>query len=644
MDTELVFASWSHPGQRWEQGVHIRTGTDNARPVTPAERSGLFAMHRRVAAQGGVVVVQRTTETSTIFNGLGCPPDFNVLLGVPLIHRTRQLWGELVIAVRTETSVPAAVVELVQVAGTALENAQRLAFARRDQDRLLLLAEATNDALYDWDLDRREFWWGGGILKLLGAEHSSVENTVRWKYDQIHPDDADRVRQSFEAACNERAMTWLCEYRFRRHDGGYIQVEDRGYLLRDVAGTAYRVIGSLHDVTAIKEALQREQEARAAAEAASRAKDEFLAMLGHELRNPLAPIVAGLKLLQLRELPQIEREVEILQRQAQHMIRLVDDLLDISRIAHSKIELKHERLELGEVVTAAVETARSLIESKSHTLRVDVPATGLPLDADRSRIAQVIVNVLTNAAKYTEPGGTIDVTAERDAIMLALRVKDTGIGIHPDMLPRVFEAFAQERQAIDRAQGGLGLGLSIVRSLVVQHGGSVSAASAGPGQGSEFIIRLPAAQASTSELAPATPPAEALATTSRRILIVDDNVDAAELLSILLERYGHATSVVNDARSALDISGMTKPEVAILDIGLPDMDGYELARQMRARPDGKRVKLIALTGYGQSSDRARAREAGFDAHLVKPVQIDALATLLQQLHTTDTESFPGMLH
>jgi PAS domain S-box-containing protein len=371
---------------------------------------------------------------------------------------------------------------------------------------------------------------------------------------------------------------------------------------------------------------------REAAETANRAKDEFLAMLGHELRNPLAPILTALQLLKLRGVDAAERERVIIERQVRHLVSLVDDLLDVSRITRGKIALKHEPVEAADAVARAIETASPLLEQQRHELIVGVPR-GLVVTGDAGRLAQVMANLLTNAAKYTEPGGAITVTGRAEGEDVVLCVRDTGIGIEPEMLPRIFDLFVQERQTLERSRGGLGLGLAIVRNLVVLHGGSVTAHSAGKGQGSEFTIRLRRATA----LAPRAPAdsgraAEAPATArGARVLIVDDNHDAAVLLNEMLSALGYVTRFVHDGPSALTFAQEFQPDFALLDIGLPVMDGYELARRFSEHPPLRRTRLIALTGYGQRQDRQRSTEAGFGAHLVKPVDIEELRAALESV-------------
>jgi signal transduction histidine kinase len=383
--------------------------------------------------------------------------------------------------------------------------------------------------------------------------------------------------------------------------------------------------------------------ARREAEAANRTKDEFLAMLGHELRNPLAPILTALQLMHLRGETTAERERTVIDRQVRHLVRLVDDLLDVSRIARGKIELRRQPVEIAEVVASAIEATSPLLEERRHELNVDVPRAGLAVDGDLTRLRQVVCNLLTNAAKYTEPRGRITIAAARAGGAVELRVTDTGIGLAPEMLPSLFEMFSQGPQAIDRAHGGLGLGLTIVRSLVALHGGTVQAHSDGIGRGSEFVIRLPALEisaATAGDHASASRPAGIAPRSGRRVLVVDDNVDAAHLIAEVLESVGHDTRVAFDGPAALDLLPGFRPDLALLDIGLPLMDGYELARQLVALNGRRRPLLVAVTGYGQSSDHERSRDAGFDAHVVKPVDVDELIALVDRLLAGRSDGAP----
>jgi signal transduction histidine kinase/CheY-like chemotaxis protein/putative methionine-R-sulfoxide reductase with GAF domain len=352
-----------------------------------------------------------------------------------------------------------------------------------------------------------------------------------------------------------------------------------------------------------------------------RRKDEFLATLAHELRNPLAPIRTGLEILKVAGDSERGRKLrDMMERQVGHMVRMVDDLLDVSRITRGKVELRRERVELRAVVDSALETSRPLIESAGHELRMELPADPLFLDADPTRLAQVFANLLNNAAKYTLAGGRIRLSAEREAARVIVRVEDTGVGIPADMLPKVFDMFTQVGRSIDRAQGGLGIGLTLVQRLVAMHGGTIDAESEGPGRGSTFTVRLPLAaveEARPTSAAQGNGTSRAVA--SLRVLVVDDNVDGAESLSVLLQLSGHETRAAHSGSDALVAAQQLGPDVVFLDIGLPGMNGYEVAQRLRAVPDLARCVLVALTGWGTEEDRRQARAAGFDHHLTKPV-------------------------
>jgi CheY-like chemotaxis protein len=367
---------------------------------------------------------------------------------------------------------------------------------------------------------------------------------------------------------------------------------------------------------------------------ASRHKDEFLAVLGHELRNPLAPLRNALALLGPDDPdPETVRWArDIMGRQVRLMVRLVDDLLDLSRIMQGKLDLRTERCDLAAVVADAVETARPVIDAKGHALSISLPAGPVSLDADPTRLAQALVNLLNNAAKYADPGGRIDLTAMRDGTEAVVVVRDSGVGIAPELLPHIFDLFTQEERSLSRSQGGLGIGLTLVKSLVGMHGGSVSARSEGLGRGSEFVVRLPApALTASSSLPQGDRVASGSVCPRRRILVVDDNVDAARALARLLTRlYGQEVRVANDGPEAMMIAEEFRPEVILLDIGLPGMDGNEVARRLRERPEFEKALIVALTGWGQESDVERSRAAGFDHHLVKPANPEAILELLSE--------------
>lgn len=367
---------------------------------------------------------------------------------------------------------------------------------------------------------------------------------------------------------------------------------------------------------------------------ASRAKDEFIAMLGHELRNPLAPIQIALHLMEMRGDTTSQRERAIIGRQVHHMTRLIDDLLDVARIIRGHVTLQPVPIELWQVLNRAVETALPLIEQRRHTLSLDVPETGLKVMADPVRLAQVIANLLTNAARYTPQQGQIRVSAAPgDSSDVLLSVIDNGVGISCNELERVFDVFTQGRQGLDRSQGGLGLGLTIARTMTTMHGGTLTAHSDGPGQGSHFDLTLPLLAADDGDT-----PGQGLAQqdaplgAGQTVLVVDDNEDAAHMLSELLHSWGYAVLVAHDGPSGLKLLSDQQVDLALLDIGLPVMDGYELAQAIHALPGQGDTPLVALSGYGQEQDRRRARDSGFSEHLVKPVDIERLGRLLGELH------------
>ena len=385
--------------------------------------------------------------------------------------------------------------------------------------------------------------------------------------------------------------------------------------LAKFAGAAYQVVFSL-------EALQK----------ADHCKDEFLAVLAHELRNPLAPIRSAVQILRHEgtSAAALCSARDVIDRQVGQMSHLIDDLLDVSRISHGRIELRRERVELAEVVRSALEATRPLIESSGHRLDVALPPEPILLEGDPTRLSQVFSNLLNNAAKYTERGGQIRLAAEQAGHHVRVRVTDSGIGISPAQLPDLFKMFTQGEHSIERAQGGLGIGLGLARSLVEMHGGTIEASSAGPGSGSEFVVRLPVAVAAS----PAEEPAPAAGSTARadapalRVLVVDDNQDSADSLSALLQLMGHEVRTAYDGIEAVAAAGAFAPDLVLLDIGLPRMNGYEAARRIRKQPGGRDMTLIAVTGWGQDDDKRRSREAGFNLHITKPLDPATLERLL----------------
>lgn len=443
----------------------------------------------------------------------------------------------------------------------------------------------------------------------------------------IHPDDRERVANEWYAEVGKRRK-FSSEYRFRRPDGEVSWLAGRAIALTDDSGTVIGYIGTVNDITDRK----REQEQLREAD---RRKDQFLATLAHELRNPLAPIRNGLQILKIVD-PQAEEAAEVremMERQLDHMVRLVDDLLDISRITRNKLELRKERVELANVVASAVETSRPLIEANGHTFESRLPDEPIWLEADVTRLAQVLANLLNNAAKYMEAGGRIEVAAvrqslpERGGTEVEIRVTDTGIGIPAEMLPRVFDMFTQVDETQNRSQGGLGVGLTLVRQLVEMHGGTIEARSEGLGRGSEFVVRLPAvAEEPKREMIEMSDSTNGGA--GRRILVVDDNRDSAKTLGLLLKLMGHETHLAHDGVEAIAEAERVRPELILLDIGLPKMTGHEVCQAIRQQPWGEEMVIIAVTGWGQDDDRRKSQEAGFNGHLVKPVAPEVLKQLL----------------
>jgi two-component system CheB/CheR fusion protein len=445
--------------------------------------------------------------------------------------------------------------------------------------------------------------------------------------DIIHPDDAERVLADYRPA-KERRAEYRDALRLRRHDGAYRWFEVVG-APRSEGGRFAGYVGCSIDVHDRKMAEDSLREA-------DRRKDEFLAMLSHELRNPLAPILNAVGVLKRPGLSdeQLEWARGTIERQVENLTRLVDDLLDVSRITQGKIALKRENLDLTAVIARALETCRPIIEARNHKLTVNLPPRSVRLNGDLIRLAQVISNLLGNAAKYTDEGGAIRLTAETVNDEVVVRVEDNGTGIPAEDLPRVFDLFIQADRSLDRAQGGLGIGLTLARGVVEMHGGRLEVFSDGPGRGSEFVARFPApadAPGVACESSAVVKDAWTEASKTCRVLVVDDNVDSAESLSVALAMEGHKTKTAHDGPSALQLARAFRPQVTLLDIGLPGMNGYEVARKLRKQPGGRKTTLIALTGYGQEEDRRKSKEAGFDHHLTKPVDYDTLASLINSL-------------
>ncbi|MCI0458232.1 MAG: ATP-binding protein [Gemmataceae bacterium] len=514
---------------------------------------------------------------------------------------------------------------------------------RAREEHLRLALEAGGMGTWEWDVPSNRVAWSPALEVIHGLTPGTFAGNFDAVLEDVHPEDRDYFRTTVTRTLQE-GLDHRIEYRLLRSGGEVRWVEGRGKLFRDAQGRPRRMVGVCLDVTERKRAEQElkttaSENARLYCEVrdADRRKDEFLATLAHELRNPLAPIRTALHILQEPGITpeQAEEMRAIMERQVQHLARLVDDLLDVSRVMRGKIELRKEKVELQAIVARAVETVRPAIDAQGHRLEVTLPQGKVVLEVDPVRVAQVVANLLNNAARYTDGPGLIQLGAEQQGGDVVLRVRDTGIGISQELLPRVFDLFVQAEHTLARSRGGLGIGLTLVRSLVQLHGGAVEAHSPGLGQGSEFVVRLPAPPTSPEGRSAASGPTPGADGPRRRVLVVDDNLDAAESLALLVRLWGHEVRVAHDGQGALSEATAFRPEVVLLDIGLPGLSGYEVAARLRALPDARATLLVAMTGWGQPQDRQRAREAGFDVHLTKPADPEVLHALLVGLHISD---------
>ncbi len=511
------------------------------------------------------------------------------------------------------------------------------------EERLRLALEAGRLGVWDWNVGTGQVQWSENLEPIHGLPRGGFAGTLEGFQEIVHPDDRARVNEAIRRALEE-GSGYDIEFRNLWPDGGVHTIEAKGRVLRDAQGRPVRMLGTAMDVTErrrLEDDLRRHAEQLANAD---RRKDEFLAMLAHELRNPLAPLGTSLELLG----PAVagrERFLDMAKRQVKHLVRLVDDLLDVSRITRGKITLRKEPVLLADVVARAVELARPLVDTRGHALTVSLPSEPVRVEADAVRLTQVFANLLGNAAKYTPPRGSIWLTAECVGDEVAVRVRDTGVGLPPELLPHIFDLFVQGDASLDRTRGGLGIGLTLVRALVELHGGRVEARSAGLEKGSEFVAWLPVLPSGFPALAAAPEVARAAAGDGRlKILLVEDHQDTAESLAAMLEGWGHEVRVAFDGLNALRAAAALAPDVVLSDLGLPGMDGYELARQLRQQPGFGRVLLVALSGYGREEDKRRALEAGFDHHLVKPPDMDVLQDLLAAVAAGSAERGARALH
>ncbi|HUQ70072.1 MAG TPA: PAS domain S-box protein [Planctomycetaceae bacterium] len=496
---------------------------------------------------------------------------------------------------------------------------------RQSEERFRMLADNMDQLAWTCDTLGNVTWYNQRWLDYTGLSLAEMQG---WNWSKVqHPEHLERVVERLRRSA-ESGEPWEDTFPLRGQDGQYRWFLSRAVPIRDAAGNVVRWFGTNTDITAQRE-LQNENARQAQSLAdQSRHKDEFLAMLSHELRNPLAPIMNAVQLLRLdKNGTELQREAQgMIERQVSQLARLVDDLLEVSRISTGRIHLQEDRIDLRGVVNRAIEGTRPITGQKSQTITQSLPAEPVWVFGDSLRLEQVVVNLLNNASKYTDRQGHIWIGLTQTGEEAELRVRDNGIGIAPELLPRIFDLFTQADKSLDRSQGGLGIGLALVQSLVTMHRGRVEALST-PGQGSEFIVRLPLLLSSSI---PAKKPAETVEEDgpSLKVLVVDDNVDAAKGIARLLQAYGHQTCVANEGAAAMQAALEFVPDVVLLDIGLPVITGYQVAHWIRHEQTLHSAVLVALTGYGQESDRQRTKEAGFDYHLVKPTDFANVQSIL----------------
>lgn len=492
------------------------------------------------------------------------------------------------------------------------------------QELLAAIVASSDDAIISKTLDGIITSWNRGAERLFG--YTAAEAIGR-SVLLIIPDDRKSEEEMILSRLRRGERTDHFETVRVTKDGRLLDIS---LTISPICDEAGQLIGASKVARDITDEKRTQRELREA----DQRKNEFLALLAHELRNPLGPVRHAVKILRARtpSPEELQWATSIIDRQTEHMSRLVEDLLDVARITRGTIELRRERVDVATVLNAAVEASAVLVQRARHELMVSPPAEPLVVEGDPTRLIQIVTNLLDNAAKYTDPGGRIWLSAEREGDDAVIRVRDSGIGISPELLPRIFDMFTQAGMAPERAQGGLGVGLSLVERLVKLHGGTVSAYSGGPGQGSTFTIRLPALAPQRSAAAERLPE---FRTNGRRcrVLVVDDNEDSVESLAMLLRMLGHEVTTAEDGERGLQVADEFRPGVAILDIGLPKVNGYDLAKRIRERAWARDIVLVALTGWGQEQHRRRSAESGFNHHLTKPVEFDVLQQILAEADT-----------
>jgi PAS domain S-box-containing protein len=537
------------------------------------------------------------------------------------------------IVTRRDTSLrapPAALEEfavVVQAFNSVLDEAEERTHALRESENLYrAIGESIDYGVWVCDASGRNIYTSESFLRLLGITQEQCSN-LGWG-EALHPEDAEATIAAWQE-CVQSGGFWYREHRFLGADKRYHPILAQGVPMHDEAGNISGWAGINLDIARLKKTEN-------ALRKADRRKDDFLATLAHELRNPLAPIRHAARLLGIQGLDATQAQMarDIITRQVARMALLLDDLLEVSRITRGRLELRKERVSLASLVKAAVETSRPLIESKQHEFTVRMPEEPVELYVDPLRISQSLSNLLTNAAKYTDAGGHIHLEVRCLPGETEFSVRDSGIGLAAPLLSTIFEMFSQVNSVIDRSEGGLGIGLALVKGLVSLHGGRVEAASEGAGKGSTFTIHLPGEPlrgSSAQEVDPAAGPA---APARGRILVVDDNVDAGITLAMVLRSYGHTVFTADSGAAGLRVGAQEEPDVVILDIGMPELNGYEVARRLRRTAWGSNVLLLALTGWGQKEDIERAHNAGFDDHMTKPADPERIGRLLEEFLKT----------
>ncbi len=601
--------------------MHSARGGNISRSATPGEAAVTYQVFRDGAElRPEDLPAQRAAATGNLV------PAFEMELLFPNGRRLTLLAGAVPLF-DSKGSVRGAV-----VAGVDITEQVRVQEALRESEARLNHAQQIADVgSWEWDIETGALLWSAQTYRQMGEEPGQLQPGYEAFRQRVHPDDRKAFDAAIEGALAGRSP-YDIELRIVRPGGDVRVLHSRGEILPGPRGHPRRMVGVSLDITLRKQAEEALRQANKELREADRQKDQFLAMLGHELRNPLAAIVNAVRLMEARGLddPLLERAREAAARQAEHMARLLDDLLDVARVTQGKIALKQEGIDLRAVVESAVDAVRPLIGSRAQTLHLGTLEAGIKMRGDMVRLVQVVSNLLNNASKYTQPGGEIRLLLEGFDDKALIHVRDNGAGIAADLLPHVFDIFVQGERTLGRTEGGLGVGLTLARTLVELHGGCIEAHSAGPGEGSEFVVYLPllgGLRVQGSRESGPNPEPRTLSP-ARRILLVEDNADSAEMLALLLEGEGHEVVVAHDGPTALDLAGNYRPDLVLLDLGLPGMDGYTVAERLLQTPGFGKTPLVAITGYGQDEDVERSAQCGFACHLVKPVDTHSLLRLL----------------